>query len=163
MQSSDEEQGQSLNSIVNRYQRPQRSDPSRSLDNSSRIPEDPLVNIRGFGFSEQQTYVNKLRAFVDRYSRVETERFQSKLTRLLRDYSRINQARISAGRDDLDISYIRFSHFIFDYNCQPNLQPEEIRRIEARINAFTEQDLPDEDTYRFLLKILRFLSKLMVK
>ena len=37
MQSSDEEQGQSLNSIVNRYQRPQRSDPSRSLDNSSLI------------------------------------------------------------------------------------------------------------------------------
>jgi hypothetical protein len=72
-----------------------------------------------------------------------------------------DSSMVSKIGEDLSISFIKHAHYIYSFRLSAS--QEDNLLLETRLRQFEEHDYPQEKIYLRTLKILKFLSNLMIK
>jgi hypothetical protein len=88
---------------------------------------------------------------------------EHKIKDICKEYKEINQNRLNSGFGDIEISILKHSHYMIKFREISGQNTEEVRAYETRIQQFQPKDVPDDNVYKLVLKILKFFSRLMLK
>lgn len=89
--------------------------------------------------------------------------FERKLRELSETLQIFNKNRQDNILGPLKIDYLEHAHYIYSFKAERGLTQEEIKKVEYRESKFSDFDYPDENMYKYILKLLKFLSRLMVR
>ena len=104
---------------------------------------------------------DSLLAFTNSEKIYEPMYLERKMMSLCERYSTINNSRRPNAVIDLD--YLEHSHYMFAFKFKRNLSVAEEDAYEKRLRSFDEPNKPDLEIYKFIQKVVKFLSQLMVR
>ena len=129
---------------------------SPSRPNSSRNNDPFLVLIPNY---RSETLLNYISEFISHRKIYEDGYLEGKLISLSAKLQQFNNRRGS----NLNISYLEHSHYMYSFKSATDLNHEERERVKIREKEFSPFDYPDEKTYLFMVDLIKFVSRLMVK
>lgn len=115
---------------------------------------DPLVSA--------EDLIKIAKQFVSSERITQANYFKTKFSQLVYDLKKHNENRYAKGLYPVRIQYLEHAHYIYSFKSEQMTQ-EELQLVRARESAFSSDDYPDEEVYKWVLKLIKVLSLLMVK
>jgi hypothetical protein len=135
---------------------------------SRRLPHanlDPVHPTDSRKFYDSETLLNSLYKFISDPKIKQIGHFERKIEKLSQKLKTINSNRADRQQEELSIKVLEHAHYIYSYAEQENfseISQEVKNKYIARENQFQALRIPHSE-YKFIRKLLKFLSRLMVK